>query len=172
MYKGHLLKMGRKEPGQHKGSGRIDTRTGEYLDEQPEQEQETQQMAKTEKSEKPEVEPKPPKPPKPKKEAKQATQVFQEAMEIKFVPKTYTTTLSPTLTTAYRAAQQLWGWDMEIGEFIDTVIYRWFKIKGVTLAGFLVEETPEQREKRLQALGNNGDSPQEEAEEVANASAS
>jgi hypothetical protein len=69
------------------------------------------------------------------------TENISEASEIKFVPRVYTATLSPIVQTAFVAAQRVWKWrsDMPFVNFLDTVIYNFFKEHGITLAAYVVD---------------------------------
>jgi len=85
----------------------------------------------------------------PRGESIRQTSALGEATQIKFVPRVFTCDHSPIMVTAHHAAQQLWGWpNMALIDFLDTVIYKYFKRCGVTLTGFIIDETEEERIER------------------------
>ena len=69
------------------------------------------------------------------------TENLSEASEIRFVPRILTATLTPIMQTAIVAAQREWRWrsDMPLINFLDTVIYNFFKEHGITLAAYVVD---------------------------------
>lgn len=75
-------------------------------------------------------------------EKKDAT-TLAEASQIKLVPRTYVMDYSPIMRMAQDAAVQYFGWreDMPLVNFIDTVLYMFFKEKGITLLGYIVDES-------------------------------
>lgn len=81
-----------------------------------------------------------------------STQVPAEANALKLVSKVFTLDFTVVMRAGYQAAQDLWGWDVSFRDFIDTVIFRYFKRCGVTLAGYIIDETPEEQAVRLQRL--------------------
>ena len=92
-------------------------------------------------------------------ETKRQTEVLEEAQEIKFISKVFTSSYTPIMRAAREAATRFWGWraDMPLENFLDTVIYNFFKEKGIILAGFIVEEeaeTIEEKEKEEVAHGS------------------
>ena len=77
------------------------------------------------------------------------TSVLGDATQVKFVPRVFSCDYSPVMMAGQQAAQKLFGWPrMPLNDFIDTVIYRYFKRCGVTLSGFIIEETEEERIER------------------------
>jgi len=90
--------------------------------------------------------------------------ILAQATQIRLVPRIYTIDYTPIMRAGHQAVHELWGWptDMTLGEILDTIIHTFFKDRGVTLAGYIIEETPEQKKYRLAAVakvkGNgNGD---------------
>lgn len=97
--------------------------------------------------------------------------VVAQATQIRLVPRIYTIDYSPIMRAAHQAVHELWGWpvDMTLGEILDTIIHTMFKDRGVTLAGYIIEETPEEKEARLAAIAknkHNGEQPDKEKKEV------
>lgn len=70
------------------------------------------------------------------------TEVLDEATELKFTPRVLTANLTPIIQTGMIAAQRVWGWrtDMPLINFLDTVIYNYFREHGIRLAAYIVEE--------------------------------
>ncbi len=96
------------------------------------------------------------------KDGKPATQmrtvdILSQATQIRLVPRIYTIDYSPVMRAGHQAVHELWGWpiDTTLGEILDTIIITFFKDRGVTLAGYIIEETPEEREFRLAAIEKN-----------------
>lgn len=134
-FRRHFVTIGRAEKGQHKSLGRINLSTGDkilppYTERTAEEKLSTKFGIHKDKSDKKST------------ETTRITDNFGEAAEIKFVPRVYTATLSPIMQTAMVAAQRVWGWrpDMPLINFIDTVIYNFFKEHGITLAAYIVDE--------------------------------
>ncbi len=75
------------------------------------------------------------------------TDTLANAMQITLVPRVYTIDYTPILRSAFEAAVRVWGWrpDMPLANFLDTVIYNFFKEHGVTLAAYVVEESEEDK---------------------------
>lgn len=77
------------------------------------------------------------------------TAVLADATQLKFVPRVFSCDYSPIMMAGQQAAQKLWAWpSMPLNDFLDTVIYKFFKRCGVTLTGFIIEETEEERIER------------------------
>lgn len=93
-------------------------------------------------------------------------EVLAQANQIRLVPRIYTIDYSPIMRAGHQAVIDLWGWpaDMPLGEIIDRIFHDWFKGKGVTLAGYIVTETEEQKTRREAAVAakNNGGKETEE----------
>jgi hypothetical protein len=142
----HMLDGGRKDgKGVHKSKGRINMSTGEVVM-PPWEERNKEQIDASRVALR--------KDPKPKDKAGVITAVVRtdnvgEASEMKFVPRVYTTTLSPLLQTAYVAAREPrprgWGWrkDMPFANFLDTVIYNYFDEHGTKLMAWINSEDRE-----------------------------
>ena len=145
----------RNDRANHQSLGRINIGTGEITmppakDRTKEQWAEAKYGKKEEKVQPTAVTPRPPSPTKPIRH----TEVMAQAVEIKFVPRVYTIDYSPILRAAQDAAIKYFGWraEMPLGNFIDTVMFLFFKEKGITLAGYIIEETEEEREEREAAI--------------------
>ncbi|TES86930.1 hypothetical protein E3J95_00745 [Candidatus Aerophobetes bacterium] len=150
-FRKHFCEVARKrEKGVHKSIGRINLQTMEvtmppYLERSPEQKRESEYAVKKESKSGtgktagtavPAVAIKP-------------TEVLADASIIKFVPRVFTCDYSPVMRAAQEASRKLWGWpDMPLGDFLDTVIHMFFKSCRVTLTGYIVEETEEERMER------------------------
>lgn len=145
-FKAHQLATW-KEREAHQSLGRINLETREVLmppakDRTPEQWAEAKKRKKSRSSNRISTASKAP--------AAQRTESLTSAMQISFVPKVYTVDYSPIMRAAQDAAVRFWGWreDMPLGNFLDTVLYLFFKEKGITLAGYIIEETEEERLQR------------------------
>jgi len=81
------------------------------------------------------------------------TNVLDNASLLRFTPRFYTVDYSPIMRGAQEAAIQVWGWrqDMPLGNFLDTVIYWFFREHGIRLAAYVVEDE--------EADGNNHGHP-------------
>jgi len=144
-----------KEEG-HKSLGRVNFETGEIImppasERTPEQWKEARygrNMEKTVKSEKPKSTSKP--------GGAKPIEVAASAMQLRFTPRVYTIDYSPIIRIAQNAAIKYWGWrtDMPLGNFLDTVIFLYFKEKGITLAGYIIEETDEEKTQRETAVAS------------------
>jgi len=160
-FRTHVFRQGRMEPGAHKSAGRCNVETGE-ITMPPWKDRTREQRENSMFAQQKEVDPDDVSRKKKKKGPGQATSApmattnLASAMQVKFVPRIYTIDYSPILRAAQDASINLWGWrvDMPLGNFIDTVCYLYFKEKGVTLTGYTVEETDEEREERLLAMDN------------------
>jgi len=71
------------------------------------------------------------------------TTLAVEAQQIRLVPKVFTMDYTPILRAAQDAATKYFGWrpDMPLDNFIDTCLYHFFLEKGVTLCGYIVDES-------------------------------
>jgi hypothetical protein len=71
------------------------------------------------------------------------TDVLANASEIRFVPRIYTCTYTAIMQAGQDAAVKYFGWrkDMPFENFIDTVTYLYFKEHGITLGGYLVDDS-------------------------------
>ncbi len=85
------------------------------------------------------------------------------ATSVNFVPRVFTTTYTPIMQASQVASVELWGWPkMSLEDFLDTVLYLFFKDRGVTLQGYFINETDEERAAReamLNSRGNGGPAP-------------
>lgn len=159
----HLMLEGKRDgKGTHKSLGRINITTGEvtllpWEDRSPEDREKTkyggldaagdngegksdkgdEKSGKSGKSNG-----KGPKVTKPEASILQTT-TLDNAQEIRVVPRIYTMDYSPMMRAGQDAATRLWGWrpNMPLGNFIDTVLYLFFEEKGVTLCGYIVNDS-------------------------------
>ena len=169
-FRGHMGKF-RKRPAEHHSLGRVNFDTGEVtMPPAKERSKEQWQEAKYGKRDETRVAESPKEDIRGSKKVVTKkgpipTEVLGQAMEIKFVPRVYTIDYSPILRIAQDAAVKYWGWrpEMPLGNFIDTVIYLFFKEKGIILAGYIVEETEEEKLERETAI----ETYQKEKKEVA-----
>ena len=83
-----------------------------------------------------------------KKEAKgaatlQGTKEITEAQQLRMVPKVFTMGYTPIMRVAQDAAVKYFGWrpDMPFENFVDTVLYYYFMEKGITLMGYVVDDS-------------------------------
>lgn len=67
---------------------------------------------------------------------------------IRFTPMTITCEYTPIMYVARQAAAELWGWpsDLPFEDFCDTILYYFFKDRGVTLQGYIVDEEVEKQQ--------------------------
>jgi len=80
------------------------------------------------------------------------TDVLAEAQQVKFVPRVYTADYTPIMRMAQDAAVRYWGWrpNMPLENFIDTCLYLFFKEKGITLGGYIVDEELLEEQKEVE----------------------
>jgi len=71
------------------------------------------------------------------------TDILSQASEIKFIPRIYTTTYTPIMQAAQDAAVKYFGWrpNMPFENFIDTVLFLYFKEHDVELGAYHVGES-------------------------------
>jgi len=71
------------------------------------------------------------------------TEMLAQASEIRFVPRIYTTTYTPIMMQAQDASVKVWGWrsNMPLENFLDTVLFMFFKEHGVELGQYTVDPT-------------------------------
>lgn len=64
------------------------------------------------------------------------------AQQIRLVPRVYTIDYTPIMRSAQDAATKFFNWraDMPLENFLDTVLYLFFKEKGITLCGYIVDD--------------------------------
>lgn len=137
-FRRHQLNKNKKEPGQHISDGRCDPATGEIT--LPPYNQRTKEQKKASIYGK-------------KKTGKEPDTTVTTRMtdtpgiasEVKFVPRILTVDYSPMLRSAQEAATREWGWrqEMPLGNFIDTVVYNFFREHGIILAGYIVLDKEE-----------------------------
>jgi hypothetical protein len=70
------------------------------------------------------------------------TDVLSQASEIRFVPRIFTCTYTPIMQAGLAAAVNVFHWrqNMPLENFLDTIIYYWFKEHGIQLAGYIVDD--------------------------------
>ncbi|MCK4388465.1 MAG: hypothetical protein KAW00_06795 [Dehalococcoidia bacterium] len=73
----------------------------------------------------------------------QSTSHIAEASQIRAVPKIFTMDYTPIMRVAQDAAVKYFGWrpDMPFENFVDTVLYYYFLEKGITLMGYVVDDS-------------------------------
>ena len=167
LFRSHLMKMGKIEPGEHKSQGRVNLESGEITmppwdQRTPEQKAATTYAKKKRpgmgspsgRGEKKEIPP------------SRSTEVLATAQQIRLVPRIHTMDYSPIMRAAQDAAIRFWGWrpEMPFGNFIDTILHGYFKDRGITLAGYILEESEEERAKREAFLEKQQQKEQAESE--------
>lgn len=147
-FKGHQMST-HADRENHQSLGRINTETGEIVM-PPAKDRTKEQWAEAKYGKKPELSERSSSPSTASKVTPQQPEAMQRAMQIRFVPRIYTIDYSPILRAAQDASIEFWRWpaDMSLGDFIDTVLHMFFKEKGITLVGYIVEETEEERQRR------------------------
>ena len=127
----HLAREGRKEKGVHKSLGRINLQTNEVIMGPWIQRTKEQKLRSTygQKGKEAELTTRP-------------TDVLQDATQIRFVPRVFTCAYTPIMQMAQACAVNEWKWDsnMNLEDFLDTILYLFFKDRGIILAGYFVEE--------------------------------
>lgn len=70
------------------------------------------------------------------------TDILAQATELKLIPRIYTVTYTPIMQSGFAAAINIFGWreDMPFENFLDTVIYNFFKEHGVKLTGYILSD--------------------------------
>ena len=158
LFHSHMLNMAKnKSSEEHRSLGRVNLESGEVT--MPPADQRTPEQWKQAKyGKKPETSGKSLKTSKKNsvvsRNAPRPIDNIAGAVQVKFVPRVYTIDYSPILRMAQDAAIKYFGWreDMPFGNFLDTVMYLYFKDKGITLAGYVVEDNLEeefQEERRV-----------------------
>lgn len=71
------------------------------------------------------------------------TSILGDAQQIRVVPRIFTMDYTLIMRAAQDAAAKFWGWraDMPIGNFLDTCLYLFFQEKGITLCGYIVDDS-------------------------------
>lgn len=69
-------------------------------------------------------------------------EMLSQATEVKLVPRIYTVTYTPIMQAGLHAAVNVFKWreDIPFENFLDTVIYNFFREHGVKLTGYIVDE--------------------------------
>lgn len=158
-FRSHLYHAVKEE--HHQSLGRVNFETGEIImppvkERTPEQHREAKYGRNLEKAAGRETAPVAKTSQVSSKSGSRPIEVASGAMQLRFVPRVYTIDYSPILRIAQDAAIKYWGWrkDMPLGNFLDTVIFLYFKEKGITLAGYIIEETDEERTQREAAVAS------------------
>lgn len=144
LFRRHMV-LGPKQdgPGVHKSLGVINIKTGVVImppvsQRTPEQKEKAKFINRKPGSTKPDSTP-----------LSRQTAILSHASTIQFVPRSFTTTYTPIMQAAQKASQDIWDWpEMPLEDFIDTVFFYFFRSKGVILAGYIVDETEEERAQR------------------------
>lgn len=65
------------------------------------------------------------------------TELISQATQIRFIPRVFTTNLTPIMLLGYEVAIRKWGWrsDMSFENYLDTVIFHFTLEHGVQLQG-------------------------------------
>lgn len=176
-FNSHQMGAGKLEKGAHKSIGRLSPETLEvtmppYLQRTKEQKAASVYAAKQEKAGQanpPEETPltppesEAPTPPETVSEAKTAkkkktkttatgpvaTSIMGSASSLNLITRSYTIDFPPILRLAMEASKRFWAWpDLPLGDFIVTIVYRYFKGCGITLGGIEIDETEPERAER------------------------
>lgn len=131
-FRGHIMRSSSIEgKGTHVSIGRVRMDTGDvtmppYEQRTPAQQHESRYAQKVAKM----------------PDASRTTPVAAQAMEIRFVPRIFQATYTPIMRMAQECAIREWKWDinMPLEDFLDTVLYHFFKDRGYVLAGYIKEE--------------------------------
>lgn len=80
----------------------------------------------------------------------QATPRIAEASQLRVVPKIFTMDYTPIMRVAQEAATKHFGWrpDMPFENFLDTCLYLFFLEKGITLCGYVVDDSLIEKESK------------------------
>jgi len=126
-FRKHLTQQGKLEPGVHKSLGRINFKTKEAAPSLP-----TKKKRKNEKTKDNDG----------RVSGTKATDLLHDAQILSFVPRSFSCDYTPIMRAAQQAAVIEWGWneEMPFANFIDTVLWAFFKDRGITLAGYTVEK--------------------------------
>jgi len=114
--------------GTHRSIGQVDMKTGEVVSPPARNMTKEQRKAKYgRKGDDGEVKP---------------TSDLSIAQQLRFVPRVFTCDYTPIMRAAQQAATREWGWreDMPLDNFLDTCLSIFFKDRGITLAGYIVEK--------------------------------
>ena len=150
-FRRHMIIGPRKDgKGIHKSIGRINLETGEvvmppYTERTQAQKDQSRYATKREKLGSASA-------------PSKGTDVLTQATTVQFVPRVFTSTYTPVMQASQKAAEEIWGWErMPLEDFLDTCLHMFFREKGVILAGYIVEETDEERaEREARIRGDKG----------------
>lgn len=128
-FTGHLLKQGRLEPGKHVSIGRVNMVTGDVtLPPWTQRSKEEKEMSSVGSQ-------------KIVPSSQQGTGVIADATQLRFVPRFFTVNFTPILQQAPVIARKEWNWpEMSLEDFLDTIVYHFFKDRGIRLGAYIIEE--------------------------------
>ena len=157
----HLLDGGHKDgKGVHKSMGRVNMATGEIVM-PPFAQRSTEQIVASRFALKK-------KGTQDTSDAIRQTEIYQDATQVKFVPRVLVASFTPIMYSGKTAAERLWGWrpDMPFENFLDTIIIHFFRDRGIELASFVVTNPQEHEEIRRQNLSTQNPESEEIKEAV------
>lgn len=72
-----------------------------------------------------------------------STDLLSQTQQIRVVPRVFTMDYTPIMRAAQDAATKFFNWrpDMPLENFIDTCLYLFFFEKGITLCGYIIDES-------------------------------
>lgn len=144
-FTGHVMRSALADgKGTHKSIGRVNMVTGEIIDppwaERSADDRRRTGTAPNKSSELKETKKEQPKVP------------LGSAQQIRVVPRVFTIDYTPIMRMAQDASIEFFDWrpDMPLENFLDTILYMFFKEHGITLCGYIVDESIAKKE------GDNG----------------
>lgn len=127
-FTGHLLKEGRLEPGKHTSIGRVNMVTGEVTLPPWTQRTKEEKGLSSVGSQKQTA------------QTVQMTTVLGDATQLRFTPRFFSVNLTPILQQAPVVAKKEWDWpEMTLEDFLDTIVYHFFKDRGIRLGAYIIE---------------------------------
>jgi len=129
-FRRHLTQQGKLEQGVHKSLGRINFQTRETAPSLPSKKKRKNERNKDNDG---------------KITGTKATDLIRDAQILSFIPRAFSCDYTPIMRAAQQAAVNEWGWNEEMPfvNFIDTILWAFFKDRGITLAGYTVEKEEE-----------------------------
>lgn len=147
-FRTHLFVSGKRDgKGSHKSIGRVDMNTGEVIlppwNERSPTEKEVTSKYKTQTQKEQGPNDGDGKQSKGAKPSPLRTDAIANAQQVRVVPRVFTMDYSPIMRAAQDAAVNYWGWrpDMPLDNFIDTCLFLFFEEKGITLCGYIVDDS-------------------------------
>ncbi|MDD5229715.1 MAG: hypothetical protein PHC43_00140 [Candidatus Marinimicrobia bacterium] len=135
IFNNHLLTAARKDgKGVHKSLGRVNPTTGEVVmppfNERSKEEKQASTYALKKKGSG-EI-----------ATTIKQTEIYADATQIKFVPRVLVASFTPIMLAGKRAAEEIWGWrpDMPFENFLDTIIFHFFRDRGIDLAIYRITD--------------------------------